>query len=203
MGPRQKPLWNTNNHLPPSSCPHICAPQQTQQPLPHNKKTLKYLSNFSHKLACILWAACKYCFPHKASNVEKMYFQYSLLQQKPKKPSVCTHTKSVTASKASVAVCWGSHVINLRGTTVILSYVVCCGAVVSGQDVIVSCSVMQTVLTKKLSQAQLQLLDKSAIKVDIGNTDDRCSRTTGGLNENKWEMLNFLLQGRISCDHSL
>lgn len=180
MGPRQKPLWNTNNHLPPSSCPHICAPQQTQQPLPHNRNPPKILEQFCTQTSMYSVSSktvCKYCFPHKMSSVEKKYFQYSLLQQKPKKPSVCTHPKSVTALKVSVVVCWGSHVINLTGPVVMLSCVVCCGPVVSDRDVIVSCSVMQTVLTKKLSQAQLQLLEKSAIKVDTGNIDDRCRRS--------------------------
>lgn len=77
MGPGQKPLWNTNNHLPPSSCPHICAPQQTQQPLPHNKKNPKILEQFFTQTSMYSVSnktACKYCFPHKVSSVEKDVF---------------------------------------------------------------------------------------------------------------------------------
>lgn len=54
-----------------------------------------------------------------------------------------------------------------------------------------SCSLTLTAATKKLSRAQFQAPDKSAVKFISASADDRCSSTTRSPTGNEWEILCF------------
>lgn len=71
------------------------------------------------------------------------------------------------------------------------SSVFCVTFVLDCRDVIGSCSMMETVETKKLSWAQYQAPDKSVTKVVTECVDNHCSCTSEGPIENKWETLHF------------
>lgn len=71
------------------------------------------------------------------------------------------------------------------------SDIFCVTFVLDCQDVIGSCSVIQTVATKKLSRAQYQAPDKSATKVVSECVDNHRNCTSEGTFENEWETLHF------------